>query len=452
MNTVYTKQFRGSGFITSVKYNKNGDSIFISDKDSHCVSKVNSSDMSEKIVFKGHKGIIWNFGILDNDDLISCSGDMTVKFWKNNGDIIKNIDENGIPKHISISNNKALIYCEAFSKRSQSYFAIYDILTHEKIKTIIVTEKTTSLKLKDEIAIIGCENGNLKLLNIDTEEYLKDEKIHNNAIKSVVISERNGNILTSSIDKTSKILDFDFNVLHILKSNGPINFAVYYAKDKKVLLGGGIEAMLVAMAKTETNDLKTKIYNIKSEKLVTQFSSHFGPLRCIDVFDKQFVTAGQDGLAKIHSFEKFVGCDEIINTEDMKNKKKIDEKKEKIYIVGMNNEKKNISFYEKSNDDIQKKEIVIVKRTLKLSNLPEDIDDRQLYEEFDIFGRIDGRIKVVRLENNYGNSNLFKNIIAYINFTEPECAEKAFERKTENKYILSNSVVNIELIEGKYYN
>ena len=217
------------------------------------------------------------------------------------------------------------------------------------------------------------------------------------------------------------------------------------AKDKKVLLGGGIEAMLVAMAKSETNDLKTKLYNINSEKLVRQFTSHFGPLRYIDVYGKQFVTAGQDGIVKLHSFDMFEGFIETIKTEDMvtipKNETVQDKKTttkpivgSTRKIVGMNdNSQKGIAFVDKKlNTNFDKRVDEPVKRTIKLSNLPEEVTENDLYEQFDLFGKIDGRIKIVRLENNTNSASMYKDIIAYISYTDCENANKAYEQKTKN--------------------
>ncbi len=87
----------------------------------------------------------------------------------------------------------------------------------------------------------------------------------------------------------------------------------------------------------------------------------------------------------------------------------------------------------------------------KVSKLDADIDDFYLYNEFDMFGKIEGRIKIVRLENNYGNSSTYKDIIAYINYSDESCAKNAYDNKTSEKYVISYSVIEIKLIAGKYY-
>ena len=399
--------------------------------------------MEVNTIFNGHKGIIWNFSILkDNKGLISCSGDMTVIFWNIDGTINKKINEKGIPKYISVIDNVAIIYCEAFSKRMKSYFISYDINTCEELNKIELEKKITAFNTINNMMITGDDEGYLKLLTLNDGSIINSVKIHDNIIKSIVINSKNDNILTGSTDKTSKILDLDLNVLNILQSNSPINCAVFYAKDKKVLLGGGIEAMLVAMAKSETNDLKIKMFNIKSQKLVKQFTSHFGPIRHIDVFNKNFVTAGQDGIAKFHSFEKFDSSLETINTEDMITVVKDSKKIVQHNVVGMNNVQKPLYFIESTNNCKEDEIIEPIKRTIKLSNLPQSVNEDMLYEQFDIFGKIDGRIKIVRLE---------RDTIAYINFSDKDNALRAYNNKIEERFILFNSVVSVQLIEGRYY-
>ncbi len=473
MDTIYTNKFIGNGFITSVKYNDDGSTIYISDKDSHTITSVNSLNLSVKTTYIGHKGIIWNFNILPNNNgLISCSGDMSIIFWNIDGTIKKIINENGIPKFISNIDNIVVIYCEAFSRRSKSYIIYYDIETMEKIRLIEIENKITAFEIINNMIVAGYDDGNINLLNFTTCEIINGVKIHNSTIKSITLNSKKNNILTGSTDKTSKILDIELNTLHTFESDSPINFAIFYAKDKKVILGGGIEAMLVAMAKSETNNLKTKIYNVNSQKIIRQFTSHFGPLRCIDSYEKKFVTAGQDGIIKVHSFELFEGYKETINTEymaiinknDTENIKKnipIKPIQKKIPGMAQPNSTKDIGFVENtSNDNNNNEEIKIIKRTLKLSNLPEEITENDLYTQFDIYGKIDGRIKIIKLENNnYKHNNSRSNIkhskyidiVAYINFSDEENAIKAIETKNAERFILMDCVVEIKLIEGKYY-
>ena len=194
MDTIFTKTFTGSGFITSVKYNSDGSKIYISDKDSHTVTSVSTPDMNVLTTYKGHKGVIWNFSILENNDLISCSGDMSVIFWNSDGTVKKKIQENGIPKYISVINGDAIIYCEAFSRRSKSYIVKYNVETMNEICKFELEKKITAMNISNDYIITGDDDGFLNLLNLETGALYKELKLHDSTIKSLVLNKNCNNI------------------------------------------------------------------------------------------------------------------------------------------------------------------------------------------------------------------------------------------------------------------
>ena len=121
---IISYQYRGHGFMTIGKYNYNGSSIYIGDKESKKITKLNNNGISE---FEGHCGVIWDLDITPDDRiLVSCSGDLSIGFWdnktlENSNKLIYRTQEKGIPKIVSIEKklklNLVAIFCESIIKK-----------------------------------------------------------------------------------------------------------------------------------------------------------------------------------------------------------------------------------------------------------------------------------------------------------------------------------------------
>lgn len=472
MNEEYTTikilQYRGCGFMTISKYDNDGNIIYIGDKDSKKIIGIDTTNYQIIKTFNGHNGIVWSLDISKDDSiLISASGDLTIGFFstKNNTMLFQS-NENCIPKYVctqkkNLETNLVGIICEALTRKSTTYIVIYDLdlLKNEsqienydqKFKLIWKSSRSKPTVLEwisnDEL-IIGCEDGKIILRNInDLEgENEKEFQIHTSTIKSIVWNKSNKLILTSSLDCTSKQIDpyDEFKIISIFVSTVPINHACWNYNEKKVILGGGIEAMNVA--KTSDNDLNLKIYRLLDQKLTNHISSHFGPIRYIDKApnSKNFITASQDGSVKIYLVDK--DLNDKINFENLNNKlisetgkiinlnwkpPKIKEEKVQKWIPGMPkqlpNDKSNLENFKVSDSNIEiNKKLDEFKKndkeecsTIRITNLPFDIKNKDLYDIFDLYGRIEERgIKI----KNYGDTTM-----AFIKYTFPESALKAIE-------------------------
>ena len=339
---IDTKQFRGDGFMTIAKYNNLGDIIYIADKDSKIIRAVETKEYNVFGNFNGHNGVIWSLDVSSDDKiLVSCSGDLTICFWQTeNGNKIHQFVERCIPKYTStqkkLQTNLVSIICEVLSKKSSTYILIYDLDKvfqnnfSEKIKIIWnkQSKPTVLTWLNEEILIIGCDDGKIVIKNInDTDETNdKEYQIHDKTIKSIVWNKTKTQILTGSLDCTAKQIDIEtWKIKSTYKSIVPINWACWNHNDRKIFVGGGIEAMNVA--KTSNNDLNLKVYRVSDQKLINHMASHFGPIRYIDKSpsNKNFLTASQDGTVKIY----FIKDDEsnnkpIINEQTSINEEKLE--------------------------------------------------------------------------------------------------------------------------------
>ena len=386
-----------------------------------------------------------------------------------NGNILTRISQSGIPKYISINGDILVIACDPISKRSKSYITIYSL---EKIISgdttpnykFVETEQiraTTVSFINDEILLITYDNGFIKKLNLKTSETIMEQNIHSDTIKSICLSKDKKKFLTSSLDKTSKIFDIDtFEELACFKSKVPINYAIFTPKNDYVLLGGGIEAMMVA--KTSENDLTTKVFEVSSQKLIKVINNHFGPLRYIDFNSNEncFVTASQDGIAKIHYFNNLSSTDisfelfgnalykeeselklfyETIKIEDYdenveKNHKKIG-KPEKIYPIGHTLHKAEIKVSDYVISSTCKSSEPREISAVKVSNLPEDIDIRDLWDMFEYYGRIEN--------NGIRVKKVYDGTIAFVNYLNSDSAKKAIEKCDKKR--LGYCIISVEM-------
>ena len=496
---IETKQFRGCGFMTVCKYNNRGDLIYIGDKDSKIVTVIDTQDYNIIGTIEGHNGIIWNLDISKNDlILITASGDLTIGFFNaKNGKKIYQSNEKCIPKYVCAQKDQSTfkttnlvgIICEALTRKSTTYISIYDLDTigeknfREKIKLLWVKQSKPNVMtwLSDNELLIGCDDGKIICRNINdlNGEFEKEYQIHTQSIKSIVWNKSRTQILTGSLDceaKQIEIKDDGLNVLYTYKSTVPINFAIWNHNDRKVILGGGIEAMNVA--KTSDNDLNIKIYRTTDQKLTNHISSHFGPIRYIDIApnSKNFMSAGQDGMVKIYFitdvdtnikkvdqnlqkenkivFERFGNglfydyslkneTNKMINLS-WKPPKVKEHVVKKNWVPGMPKPKDDDEGIYKANEGINlddkndeyKQQEVDQNSTVRITNLPSWIRTKDLGDLFDLYGRIEerGGIKI----KEYPDTTM-----AFIKYVYPESAIKAIENM--DGYALDHHIIKVEI-------
>ena len=499
---IETRQFRGDGFMTVSKYNNSGDIIYIADKDSKCIVAIETNNYNIIGSFDGHNGVIWSLDIsFDDKILISCSGDLSICFWETNtGTLIYQNLTTNIPKYVcsqkNASSNLVAIICDGLGKKSNTFIAIYDLnmIYNENFNKKINIEWDNPFKpsvltwLNESTLIIGTIDGKIIIKNINNIEEDQEYKFHNDAIKSISWNKTKTQILTSSLDKTAKQINLKtWEIIGIYNATVPINYACWNHNDRKILIGGGIDAMSVA--KNSNNDFNLKIYRTTDQKLMNHISSHFGPIRYIDKSpsNKNFVTASQDGTVKIYII-KDNDTDETLNITNeikinnfgsikkyqlsketnkllnlsWKPKQKVKDETKINWVPGMpaidsKSKSDNYSYtdinYKNDKEVLNEKETESYSvnslnekyfgsqnDTIRITNLPYDIQINDLFEIFDFYGRIyekDG-IKI----KNYGETTM-----AFIKYVYPESAQKAIDNA--NRLSINNYIIGVEYATKK---
>jgi translation initiation factor 3 subunit I len=343
------------------------------------------------------------------------------------------------------------------------------------------------LWLDETKLIVGTNEGFIIIIDIYNKEFYKEYKFHDDVIKSIVFNKTKTEILTSSLDCTAKQIILESMTLNkTYTSIVPINYAQFNHNDRKVFVGGGNEAMLVS--KLSNNDLHFKIFRTTDQKLMNHIPSHFGPIRYIDKSpnSKNFISASQDGTIRIYFLKEDNQDNQSEETNDIKTfgsvsdinevtlldetlkiqnlTWKASKNPEKNKNIHLNNPQKNNNLFQFSNikRESKKKEINQIpdkddktfkinnylsedklstlrdnntkknndekqeNSTIRITNLPKDIQLKELYDIFETFGRIEDNGIFIKYYNN--------ETMAFVRYLYRESADKAINMMNKSCY------------------
>ncbi len=480
-----TCTYRGSGFISVIKYNYNGDLLFIGDKDSNLITVIDT--INKKIIgnYEGHNGVVWCIDTCKNDLLVSGSGDMYVILWNlKTGEQIQKIKYKGIPKNVAISNNGEylLVSVDTITKRLPNVLYLYTISTNSE-RVLMETEcKITSINwLNAHELLLSYDDGNIEFVNLVDNTFTSCKyKLHENAIKSISFNSDRTKIVTASIDKTSKIFDLEKKEVELtIHSTVPINSACFSPIKNVIMIGGGLDGMSVAFSLH--NDLSIKFCSMRKGTHIGEISTHFGPVKNI-LFNPNktnFASAGQDGYVKIYSIcDEYFGqtelpvvelsqdvaniklknvCNNQLITETVKymdfdinaSTKNVNTEKNKpvsTYKIPLSlsvpKEPSETTESQPKTGEYNIKKVIekyssnIIEGGIKISNLPNTITRYDLEDIFEIYGRIKEKGIYIK---NYNDDT-----VAYINYEDIECAKKAVSAMNGSRY--EYMIIHVELL------
>ncbi|XP_040582425.2 eukaryotic translation initiation factor 3 subunit I-like, partial [Lepeophtheirus salmonis] len=212
--------------------------------------------------YEGHNGAVWSVDHL-NDDVIS-GGD----------DSFKN------PPKIQIFDSNS---------------GINNFLENINVPT--------SITFFRNMGVFSDNIGNLNLFDIRQDKIIKTESLHSEKINEIKPSPCGTFFITSSDDKSAKIVDFDLNVIKTIESKDPVNSSCILRTNDKVVTAGGITATDVTLTGGNTR-FDVNFYDVVTKTLVGYYSPHFGTINSVDVHSdcKSMITGGEDGIISITKF------------------------------------------------------------------------------------------------------------------------------------------------------
>ncbi|GMG31690.1 unnamed protein product [Ambrosiozyma monospora] len=159
----------------------------------------------------------------------------------------------------------------------------------------------------DLYLIVGHANGNVSKFDSKTGELLQTVEVHEGLITDIQFSEDRSYFVTSSKDKTAKLLDVDN--LHIFKKYGadaPMNSACITPVKEFVILGGGQDARDVTTTSSSEGKFEARFYHKIFEDEIGRVKGHFGPLNYVAIHPNgtSYASGGEDGYIRLHHFHK----------------------------------------------------------------------------------------------------------------------------------------------------
>ncbi|KAJ6643707.1 Eukaryotic translation initiation factor 3 subunit I [Pseudolycoriella hygida] len=305
--------------ITHIKYNREGDLLFSSSKDSK--ANVWFSLNGERLgTFNGHQGAIWCLDVdWTSTKFLTASGDMTVKLWDlEYGTTIATIKckSPGRTCGFSYSGNQAA-YSNDSSMGQTCEVTIIDVRNADSnlstadpiLRIPISSSKVTSMLWAnlDNNIITGHENGMVSIFDLRTGKELNSVKDHTSTINDMQLSKDGTMFVTASKDTSAKLFDSESLVcLKTYKTEKPVNSASISPILDHVVLGGGQDAMEVTTTSTQAGKFDSRFYHLIYEEEFARVKGHFGPINSLSFHPDghSYATGGEDGFVRLQVFDQ----------------------------------------------------------------------------------------------------------------------------------------------------
>lgn len=316
--------------LTQVKYNREGDLLFSTAKDSS--ASIWYSSNGERLgTLEGHIGTIWSIDV-DSESILCATGsaDLTTKLWKvETGECVFTFQQRTPVRRVAFSpDNKKLLSVTDQVMGYKGTITIFDInydgdMSQQPSEPSLVIE-TREGAAKAMVAgwsnngdyiLTGHDDGSVSKYDSKTGEFLQSVQAHgiHNEEKVVSITdlqfcpEDKSYLITSSKDKCSVLIDVEtLEILKVYKADAPMNSAAITPIKNFVILGGGQEARNVTTTSENQGKFEARFYHKIFIDEIGRVKGHFGPLNSIAVHPDGvgYVSGGEDGFIRVHSFDK----------------------------------------------------------------------------------------------------------------------------------------------------
>jgi translation initiation factor 3 subunit I len=302
--------------ITDVKFNVDGDMIFISSKDSGI--SVWWTDTGERIgTYDGHSGACWMIDVTDDSTrLLSCGADNYVRLW----DV-----ESG--KMLEEWKHHNCLRCCAFSHGGRHFVSVTDDVMklkpvirffktptssedYEEMPYLEIDAPTRILRVlwgyRNETIITACKDGYIRVYDTKTGELVKEMEVHKKEVTEIQYDKTKTLFISSSTDGNSTLFDaIKLEPITTYETGRPLNAASISPLMDHVIVGGGEQASQVTQTGATSDQFKVRFYHsIFSEELGSVLG-HFGPVNvlCFSPDGKSFASGSEDGFVRLHNMD-----------------------------------------------------------------------------------------------------------------------------------------------------
>lgn len=284
--------------ITDLKYNKDGDLLFVSSKDA------TASVTRDYLLgtYSGHEGAINVMDINNSSTLLATGGaDKKLIVWDvETGTKLKEHTLDSMVKSISFFDNKIIYITDDSFNASPKIGLLNDNVKHEKVLGFVPTKGVIDYTYSK--IVVGDETGRLHKLNMDFG-VIDSAKTHNGKIINIKNSYCDTFMVTSSSDCTSKIVDYNLNTEKTYVTEESVNCSAIFRSNDILVNAGGMSARDVTTTSSKSG-FSVNFFDVVDGKMKGSYTTHFGTINALDVHPscKKYASGGEDAAVFIVEF------------------------------------------------------------------------------------------------------------------------------------------------------
>ena len=308
--------------ITQVRYNRDGDLLFSSSKDSK--PNVWWSINGERLgTFDGHKGSVWCFDVSwDSTRFVSGAADTTLRIWdcETGSQLGETTNKSSVRTSAFSYSGKMIAYTTDKAMRNPCEIFVVDSRTADGFDTadpivkIPITNgpKVTSMLWGplDEYLVTGHETGEVVQWDLRSGKMEGKKTImtneHSGSINDMQLNQDGTMFITASKDNSSKLFDMaTLEPMKTFKTERPVNSASISPIRDHIVLGGGQDAMDVTTTSSRQGKFEARFYHMIFEEEFARVKGHFGPINSLSFHPdgKSFASGGEDGYIRLQEFD-----------------------------------------------------------------------------------------------------------------------------------------------------
>jgi translation initiation factor 3 subunit I len=301
--------------VTELRFNRDGDLIFTAGKDT--VANLLRSDGSIVGVYDKHEGSIFALAVdEESESLITGSTDQNLILWDvETGRIRSQANIRVIPRSLDFfKDGVRCLMCNDDSMNRVPAVGIFDTRSNktEASASTPVVPTRILLDFTENNIVFSDIEGAITRMDIRKMASVQSEKTHTSRINNLRPSRCRTFFITASSDSQSKIVDFgDLSVQKTFVCEEPVNCAVIFSTNDKLVCVGGIEARDVTTTKGRSS-FEANFFDVVTARKIGSYATHFGTINSVDVHPggRVYCSGGEEGTVSIIAFgEDFFDAD-----------------------------------------------------------------------------------------------------------------------------------------------
>jgi len=305
--------------LTMVRFNREGDILFTSAKDSSPTAWWASS--GERIgTYKGHTGVVWGLDVTHGTDrVLTGSGDNSARLFEaSTGKCLYTWSFPSPVRCVALAPGDrvaAMSNAKLMGQESAIHFMrlAEDATAIEEDRIMVIKDGLESTVIRmlfgptGEWILSASEDGTVSKWDLETGTRLQSVKEHTAPITDMQFSKEAEQFITSSTDQSARLMDTrDLRHLKTYQTDRPVNSAAVSPLFDHVLLGGGQDASKVTTTADREGKFEARLYHKIYTSELGRIKGHFGPINTVAFSPdgRQYVSGGEDGFVRLHHFDQ----------------------------------------------------------------------------------------------------------------------------------------------------